>query len=79
MAIVNEGNVGIIREMYRLSCEELGSLIGVSGRFISFVERGARKLPEVRAQMIERELDLTPEKLALIYDIYQATQVSTKT
>ncbi|WP_434954025.1 helix-turn-helix domain-containing protein [Paenibacillus polymyxa] len=73
MAIVNESNIGIIRAIYRLSYEELGALMGVSGRFVSYVENGARNLPKVRADMLEKELELTPDKLTRLTEIYRDT------
>lgn len=79
MAIVNGDNIEMIRQIYRLSREEFGALIGVSARFVSLVEHKERKLPETRALLAEKELGLTPDKLARIYDIYQETQVSPKT
>ncbi|MDR6779673.1 MULTISPECIES: helix-turn-helix domain-containing protein [Paenibacillus] len=73
MTIVNESNIGIIRAVYRLSYEEIGALMGVSGRFVSYVENGARNLPKVRANMLEKKLDLTPDKLTRLTEIYRDT------
>jgi hypothetical protein len=75
LSIVNESNIGRIRAIYRLSCEEAGALMDVSGRFVSFVERGARNLPKNRADMLERRLALTPDKLARLLATYDETSI----
>lgn len=66
MSLINENNLADVRQFYRLSCEEFGALMDVSGRFVSYVERGARNLPDSRAKQLERELSLTPQKLTQI-------------
>lgn len=66
-----------IRAVYRLSREEVGAMMGVSSRFISYVERGDRKLPEERAERLTRALSLTPEKLARVLAIYEETSIPT--
>lgn len=76
MSMVNESNLAIIRKVYRLSCEEIGALMGVSGQFVSYVERGARNLPAKRAEKLAEILALTPEKLALIIEVYEAGRKS---
>ncbi|MFD2332260.1 XRE family transcriptional regulator [Cohnella sp. GCM10020058] len=72
MSIVNGDNLGKIRMFYRLSCDEIGALMDVSGRFVSYVERGERILPEYRAMRLEDELGLTPEKLTRILAIQKS-------
>lgn len=59
-----------IRTVYRMSFEEFGALLGVSGRFIHYVEKGERLFPEARQRLLITELDLTPEKLMKIESIY---------
>jgi transcriptional regulator with XRE-family HTH domain len=76
MSIVNEGNLALIRAVYRLSCEELGALMGVSGRFISHIERGSRNLPQARADRLSEELALTPDKLARLTAVYEETRIT---
>lgn len=75
MSIINESNIGIIRNIYRLSCEELGALMGVSGRFVSFIERGARNLPKRRAEMLDEQLRMSEEKLARLLAVYADTGI----
>lgn len=53
-----------------MSLEEFGTLLGVSGRFILYVERGERLFPEERQRLLVSELNLTPEKLSKIESIY---------
>lgn len=65
-----------IRKVFRLSCEEMGALMNVSGRFVSYVERGQRDLPTTRTAMLTRELDLTPEKVTRLLDIYAETELA---
>jgi transcriptional regulator with XRE-family HTH domain len=67
-----------IREVYRLSRDEMGALLGVSGRFIHYVERGERNLPRERAEMLADELALTPEKLARILAIHDEMKSSAR-
>ncbi|MFD1957140.1 XRE family transcriptional regulator [Paenibacillus thailandensis] len=76
MSIVNEGNIGILREIYGHSLDEWGALMDVSGRFVQYVEKGARNLPKTRAEMLERELELTPEKLARLTALYEETRLT---
>lgn len=73
--MVDAEQLAKIRQVYRLSCEEMGALIGVTGRFISFVERGERNLPKARADVLTEELDLTPEKIGRILAIYEETNI----
>lgn len=71
-----------IRKVYGLSREEIGALIGVSGRFISFIEKDERLFPTTRRDMLVSELELTVSKLARINEIYEEGQAigeSTKT
>jgi len=74
MSIVNGNNLRTIRTVYRLSREELGALMDVSGRFVAFVERGDRTLPQKRAELLAHKLALTPEKLARITEIYERSR-----
>lgn len=60
-----------LRKVYGMSCEDFGALMNVTGRFIRFIESGDRKLPKNRADMLVRELDLTPEKLARFMAVYE--------
>jgi transcriptional regulator with XRE-family HTH domain len=78
MSIVNERNIALIRTVYRLSCAELGALMGVSGRFVSYIERGAKNLPRERAEQLARELDLTPSKLERLITHYEETKLELK-
>lgn len=59
-----------LRHVYRLSCEEMGALMNVSGRFISYVERGDRKLPKERADRLAAKLALDDTKLVRILSLY---------
>ncbi|WP_244869271.1 helix-turn-helix domain-containing protein [Paenibacillus lactis] len=67
-----------LREVYRMTREDFGALMNVTGRFVSYVESGDRKLPQHRADMLVRELDLTPEKLARLMAIYNETTIQTQ-
>lgn len=66
-----------LRKIYRMSCEEFGALMNVTGRFVRFIESGDRKLPQYRADILVRELDLTPEKLARLMATYDETTIDT--
>lgn len=66
-----------LRKVYRMSCEEFGALMNVTGRFVRFIESGDRKLPQYRADILVRELELTPDKLARLLAIYDETALST--
>ncbi|RED57178.1 hypothetical protein DFP95_11192 [Cohnella lupini] len=76
MSVVNERNLATIREVYRLSCEDVGALMGVSGRFVSYVEQGARNLPTYRADLLAKELALTHEKVTRLTEIYEMARSS---
>lgn len=65
-----------LRKVYRMSCEEFGALMDVTGRFVRFVESGDRKLPQNRADILVRELELTPDKLARLLAIYDETTIN---
>lgn len=62
-----------LREVYRSTREDFGALMNVTGRFVSYVESGDRKLPQYRADMLVRELELTPGKLARLMAVYEET------
>lgn len=66
-----------IREVYRMTREDFGAIIGVTGRFVSYVEAGDRKLPQYRADILVRAIDLTPEKLTRLLAIYDETTIDT--
>lgn len=69
-AVINSDTVRIVRSVYGLSCNEMGALIGVSGRMVSYIESGERSLtPSVRTALSE-EFSLTPEKLDRIFAVY---------
>ncbi|MHA7964957.1 helix-turn-helix domain-containing protein [Paenibacillus sp. CAU 1782] len=78
MSIVNERNIAHIRAVYRLSCAEFGALMGVSGRFVSYIERGEKNLPRDRAEQLVRELSLTPSKLERLFTHYEETKLGQK-
>lgn len=67
-----------LREVYRSTREDFGVLMNVTGRFVSYVESGDRKLPQYRADMLVRELELTPDKLARLMAVYEETTIQTK-
>lgn len=71
MSLINERNIAKVRTVYNLSCEEFGELMNVTGRFVSHVERGTRNLPNKRAKLIEEKLEMTPEKLQWVLQIYE--------
>lgn len=64
-----------VREVYRMNREEFGALMGVTGRFVSYVEAGDRKLPQYRADILAHEIGLTPEKLTRLLAIYDETAI----
>lgn len=66
-----------LREVYRSTREDFGALMNVTGRFVSYVESGDRKLPQYRADMLVRELELTPDKLARLMTVYEETTIQT--
>lgn len=78
MSLINAGNIGKIRKIYRLTLEDMGALIGVSGVFISYVERGHRNLSSVKAIALQRELDLTPDKLERLIKAYDETLIGVR-
>lgn len=67
-----------LREVYRSTREDFGALMNVTGRFVSYVESGDRKLPQYRADMLARELELTPDKLARLMAVYEETTIQTQ-
>ncbi|EGG36565.1 helix-turn-helix domain-containing protein [Paenibacillus sp. HGF5] len=67
-----------LREVYRSTREDFGALMNVTGRFVSYVESGDRKLPQYRADMLVRELELTPDKLARLMAVYEETIIQTQ-
>lgn len=78
MSLINAGNIGKIRKIYRLTLEDMGALIDVSGVFISYVERGHRNLSSVKAIALQRELDLTPDKLERLIEAYEETLIGVR-
>ena len=75
---INADTMFKLRKVYRMSCEEFGALMNVTGRFIRFIESGDRKLPQYRADMLVRELQLTPDKLARLMAIYDELSLVTR-
>lgn len=67
-----------LREVYRSTREDFGALMNVTGRFVSYVESGDRKLPQYRADMLVRELELTPDKLERLMTVYEETTIQTQ-
>lgn len=65
-----------IREVYRMTREDFGAIMGVTGRFVSYVESGARKMPQYRSDILVRAIDLTPDKLARLLAIYDETTIN---
>ncbi|MGP4080973.1 helix-turn-helix domain-containing protein [Pseudalkalibacillus sp. R45] len=68
--ILTGKDIHMIREVYRFSCEEFGRRIGVSGSYITMMERGARPVSEEVRRKVKYEFDLTVEKLKSIIDTY---------
>lgn len=59
-----------IRKVYRLSTEEFAALCDITGAYVNMIENNKRNLTErVKRRLIE-ELQLTPEKLARILEVY---------
>lgn len=64
-----------IRKVYGLSQQEWGDLLDLSHAQISRIESGKRELTlKIKRRLIE-ELQLTPEKLAKIFDIYETYKI----
>lgn len=60
-----------VRKVYRLSSAEFGALCDISAPYVNMIENGKRNLTrQVKYRLID-ELQLTPEKLARILEIYQ--------
>jgi transcriptional regulator with XRE-family HTH domain len=59
-----------IRKVYRLSTREFGALCDISGAYVNMIENNKRNLTDrIKRRLIE-ELELTPEKLAHILEVY---------
>jgi transcriptional regulator with XRE-family HTH domain len=54
----------------------MADLLGVSRQFISYVERGERAMSKEFVAKIDNRLDLTPEKKALIYKIFDEFKIA---
>lgn len=65
----------LIREVYRLTLEDMAALCDVSISLISKVENGHRKLSDRLQQRLVNEFELTPDKLARILAIYNETNI----
>jgi plasmid maintenance system antidote protein VapI len=72
--LINEVTLRKIREVYRLSCDEVGALLDVSGRYVNYIENGERRLTEQLVGKLITELELTDDKLARIISIYDTEQ-----
>jgi transcriptional regulator with XRE-family HTH domain len=54
----------------------MADLLGVSRQFISYVERGERAMSKEFVAKVDDRLDLTPEKKALIYKIFDEFKIA---
>lgn len=59
-----------IKAVYRLTNEEMGALLGITGPQVSRIINGRRRLTADVAQRLAVELQLTPAKLARILEVY---------
>ncbi|WP_342429090.1 helix-turn-helix transcriptional regulator [Paenibacillus sp. FSL L8-0158] len=81
LAQLKEANVMIIdfttvkklRLVYRLSLAEMAALLGVSESHLWRVEKGERPINETMRRRCVEELELTPDKLTRLLDIYRDT------
>ncbi|MED4729194.1 MULTISPECIES: helix-turn-helix domain-containing protein [Aneurinibacillus] len=67
---INTETLYQIRFVYRLSLEELGTLVGVSKSHLHRVEKGERPLSDRLRQGLIEVLELDENKLQRIKDIY---------
>jgi transcriptional regulator with XRE-family HTH domain len=59
-----------IRQVYHMSLTEMSELLGVSAGHLCHIEKGRYRLTEdVKRRLIER-LELTPEKVWRILEVY---------
>lgn len=63
----------IIRQVYRLTLEEMAALLDTSTAGVWRLEHGERPVTADVAAMIRTEFELTPDKLAHILGIYEET------
>ncbi|USK70196.1 helix-turn-helix domain-containing protein [Peribacillus asahii] len=65
-----------IRKTYRLTSSEFGALCDISGAYVNMIENGKRNLTDRVKQKLIEELQLTPDKLARILDIYREYDIT---
>jgi len=59
-----------IRKVYRLTLEDMAALCGCSTSLINKIEKKQRSFSEKIMRRLIEELQLTPEKLARILEVY---------
>jgi len=64
-----------VRWYFRLTQEEMAAICNISGAQISRIESGKRNLTERVKRRLNSELQLTPDKLARILEIYNETNI----
>lgn len=59
-----------IKEVYRLTNDEMGALLGITGAQVSRIINGERTLTKQVARKVEQEFKLTPAKLERILEVW---------
>lgn len=63
----------IIRQVYRLTLEEMAAVLDTSTAGVWRLEHSERPITADIAALIKAEFELTPEKLARVLEIYEET------
>ncbi|SHE13807.1 Uncharacterised protein [Chlamydia abortus] len=63
----------IIRQVYRLTLGDMAALLDTSVAGVWRIEQGERAMSPEMVSALKREFDLSPEKLARIFQIYEET------
>ena len=59
-----------IKEVYRMTNEEMGAVLGISPQHVGRIINGRRNLTQRVANRVIERFDLTPDKLERIYAAY---------
>jgi transcriptional regulator with XRE-family HTH domain len=65
--------IRIIREVYRLTIQDMAALLNISTASMWRIEHGLKPINAEIIEALKMEFELTPEKLAWIYSTYEAT------